>query len=141
MSATVDAGLHSRRKASGLTRYTLEEVEAALADAADALAEARAARAAAIEALRADSGWQRWHHLPAYWQYLDTPAARAAHEALRTDIRDGCPGFPAGDDLYRHLAHGGRNSRECYPLTRWAKTAARWRRWARRTMAALALTK
>lgn len=119
---------HARCLLAGLTKWTFGEVDAALAEVSTAQAEAILARQACVDALDADPGYRRCRDLPAYWQYLETDAGRAAHLLLRTDARDGCPSFPHGE-VERWLPGGGAES---FPLTKWRKEAAKWRRWSAR---------
>jgi len=125
---------HARAFAAGLTQHSLTDILDAIAECRSAQAEALAARDVCIEALNADPGYQQWSGLPAYWMYLETDAAKAAHELLRTNTKDGCPGFPFGE-IERWLSG---SPRESYPIVAWRKSAKSWRRWAARVHKSLA---
>lgn len=130
------AGRHARLKEAGLTRYTLAEVEAALAEADAIIAECRLARQRCIDMLNSDPGYQQYRNRPLWESYLETDAAWAAYELLSTHFP--CPSFPFAGTAEEYLAGRlKRYSREMFPLSRWRETIGRWRRWAARVRKAL----
>ncbi len=130
--------MHPRLASLGYTRWTLAEVEAAFNEAQAALDACRAARQLACDTLNADPGYQKFHALPAYWECIETPKARAAYQLLRTDTYDGCPNFPFKGDARLLIGPSRGGKVEYFPLTQWAKQVKQWRRWAQRVNKELA---
>lgn len=119
------AGKHSRLFAAGLTRYTLSQIESALADADRVLSECRQARQDCIDILNADTGYVWGRNYPLTRNYIETDKARAAYDLLDGD---NCPNFPHNGSAIDHL-RSGCSGRECFPLSAWEKTVKTWRRW------------
>jgi hypothetical protein len=124
---TLDPERFSRLRDGRMTRQTdAAAVQAAADDWCDARDEYAAAYRAGSEAIDARTD-ERTRRAPAYWRYLDA-AALAVFDAMH----DGHEMTPSRNSPW------GRAKTETYPLTRWAKEAACFRRWAKKILAAVA---
>jgi len=139
---------HAMWHRCGKTRWTWKQVQECLQEAHAALEAAREIKGKANALLQADPGFQQWHSLPDYWQYLDTHAGRAAHDLLRTDGERPIPLMPAKPDerfgsegslkdLVKWFRHN--RTKERYPLTEYRKLLARWKKWTAYACGALAM--